>query len=62
MTNYYAPDFDEEFNYTFELIGTVFVKFTKDKNGNILKEVIDPEDLANEYYEQLEVTEYYKRK
>lgn len=57
-----SKDFYDQLQENMIIYGVTFTKITTDKNGNITREIINPEDLNKEDYEQIEITEYYRKK
>lgn len=57
-----AEDFYDQLQKNMIIYGVTFTKIITDKNGNITREIINPEDLNKEDYEQIEITEYYRKK
>jgi len=54
--------FDLDFYKQWILTGTVIFKIVSDENGNITKEIVDPNDLSGQEFEHLEIIETFKRK
>lgn len=62
LSKQHDTNFDEKLLKDYEIYGTAIYKITIDKDNNIIKELIDINDISKEDYKELKIVEYFRRK